>query len=97
MVTRSQLSTVVFRYLPEPGPARDLADEANLYAREALAASGAALVAGTRVDGRHYLKFTLLNPATTLDDVAQVRDLIVTHARQYLTERLGRRLQCQPA
>jgi len=97
VVTRSQLSTVVFRYLPEPGPARDLADEANLYAREALAASGAALVAGTRVDGRHYLKFTLLNPATTLDDVAQVRDLIVTHARQYLTERLGRRLQCQPA
>ena len=48
MVTRSQLSTVVFRYLP-PGVFTDVVDDANLYAREALAASGAALVAGTRV------------------------------------------------
>ena len=97
VVTRSQLSTVVFRYLPEPGPARDLADKANLHAREALAASGAALVAGTRVDGHHYLKFTLLNPATTVEDIAAVRDLIAAYAEEHLAGRVGRRLQCQPA
>ena len=83
VVTRSQLSTVVFRYLP----AGDLADEANLYAREALAASGAAVVAGTKVDGHHYLKFTLLNPATTSADIAHVIELIAGHAADYVARR----------
>ena len=66
-----------------PAAGRDLADDANLYAREALAASGAAVVAGTKVDGRHYLKFTLLNPETTIDDIAHVLDLIAGHAGWY--------------
>ncbi|MBX6385839.1 MAG: aspartate aminotransferase family protein [Microbispora sp.] len=84
VVTRSPLSTLVFRYLPPDGLGRKLADDANLYAREALAASGAAVVAGTRVDGRHYLKFTLLNPETTLDDIAHVLDLLAGHAQRYV-------------
>ncbi|WP_194896188.1 pyridoxal phosphate-dependent decarboxylase family protein [Catenulispora pinisilvae] len=84
VVTRSQLSTLVFRYLPPEGPARDLADGANLYARQALADSGAALVAATKVGGRHYLKFTLLNPETTVDDIAHVLDLIAGHAAEYV-------------
>jgi L-2,4-diaminobutyrate decarboxylase len=86
VVTRPTLSTVVFRYLPD-GPDRELADEANRYARRALAASGEAVVAGTRVDGRQYLKFTLLNPETTLDDVRHAVDLIAGHARRYVHER----------
>ncbi|QYC37848.1 L-2,4-diaminobutyrate decarboxylase [Nonomuraea coxensis DSM 45129] len=88
VVTKSQLSTLVFRYLPPDGPGRELADDANLYAREALAASGAAVVAGTKVDGRHYLKFTLLNPETTLDDIAHVIDLIAGHAGRYVDDRV---------
>ncbi|MBP2707828.1 aspartate aminotransferase family protein [Microbispora sp. RL4-1S] len=87
VVTRAQLSTVVFRYLPAD-PGRALAGEANLYAREALAASGAAMVAATRVDGRHYLKFTLLNPETTLDDIAHVLDLLAGHAERYVNDRV---------
>ncbi|GAA1075590.1 aspartate aminotransferase family protein [Kitasatospora arboriphila] len=87
VVTKSQLSTVVFRWLPPAGPARDLADEANLYAREALAASGEAVVAGTKVDGRHHLKFTLLNPETTVDDIAHVLDLLAEHAGRYVNDR----------
>ena len=86
-----QLSTLVFRYLP---PAvtdpRRRSTAANLHAREALFASGDAVVAGTKVDGRHYLKFTLLNPETTLDDIAAVLDLIAGHAEQYLGESLDR-------
>ncbi|HEX8348216.1 MAG TPA: aspartate aminotransferase family protein [Actinoplanes sp.] len=85
VVTKGQLSTVVFRYLPT-GAGRELADDANLYAREALAASGAAVVAGTKVDGRHYLKFTLLNPETSLDDIAHVLDLLAGHASRYVQE-----------
>ncbi|SCL37156.1 L-2,4-diaminobutyrate decarboxylase [Micromonospora pallida] len=84
VVTRSQLSTVVFRYLPAE---RHLADDANLHAREALAASGAAVVAGTKVDGRHFLKFTLLNPETTIDDIAHVLDLVAAHAGRYVRAR----------
>ncbi|MGC5051634.1 pyridoxal phosphate-dependent decarboxylase family protein [Micromonospora sp. DT48] len=88
VLTRSQLSTVVFRWQPT-GPGRELADAANLRAREALAASGLAVVAGTRVDGRQYLKFTVLNPATTVDDIAYVLDLIAEHAGRYVHEHAG--------
>ncbi|WP_433393207.1 pyridoxal phosphate-dependent decarboxylase family protein [Micromonospora sp. KLBMP9576] len=93
VVTRSQLSTVVFRYLP-PAAGREVVDDANLYAREALAASGAGLVAGTRVDGAHYLKFTLLNPETTLDDIAHVVDLVAEHADWYAQTRAAAALPC---
>ncbi|MGW3247813.1 pyridoxal phosphate-dependent decarboxylase family protein [Streptomyces sp. NPDC001070] len=84
VVTKSQLSTVVFRYLPPDEPARARTDQANLYAREALAASGEGVVAGTEVDGRHYLKFTLLNPETSLGDIAHVLDLLAEHAGRHL-------------
>ncbi|GAA2639599.1 lysine decarboxylase DesA [Dactylosporangium fulvum] len=93
VVTRSQLSTVVFRFMPTGLPAdlpadlaRDLADRANLHAREALAASGAAVVAGTTVDGQHHLKFTLLNPETSLDDIAEVLELVAEHAGRFVRE-----------
>ncbi|MCK7623255.1 aspartate aminotransferase family protein [Streptomyces sp. RS10V-4] len=86
VVVRPRLSTLVFRYLPggDRDPDPDLTDRVNLHAREALFASGDAIVAGTTVDGRHHLKFTLLNPETTLDDIATVLDLIAEHAGRYL-------------
>lgn len=90
VVARSPLSTVVFRWCPT-GIAPELADEANRHARNQLTASGAAMVAGTTVDGRAHLKFTLLNPATTSADVTLVLDLIAEHAGRYAHDRpLGR-------
>ncbi|MDT3397717.1 aspartate aminotransferase family protein [Streptomyces sp. B1866] len=88
VVTRPQLSTLVFRYVPPPARAVSpaLVDRANLHAREALAASGEAMVAGTVVDGAHHLKFTLLNPETSLHDIACVLDLLAGHAERYLAE-----------
>lgn len=96
VVTRSPLSTVVFRYLPT-GEGRPYADEANLHAREALAASGAAVIASTKVDGRHFLKFTLLNPETTADDIATVLELIAEHAGRYVQLRTAPQLVCTAA
>jgi L-2,4-diaminobutyrate decarboxylase len=93
VVTRSPLSTVVFRYLPT-GAGRVHADAANLHAREALAASGAAVVAATLVDGRHFLKFTLLNPETTVDDLATVLELVAEHAGRYVTRATTLPLAC---
>ncbi|WP_322972900.1 pyridoxal phosphate-dependent decarboxylase family protein [Streptantibioticus cattleyicolor] len=86
VVTRPQLSTLVFRYLPSGDHDDATVDRANLHARDALFASGEAIVAGTVVDGRHHLKFTLLNPHTTLHDIATVLDLIAGHAEAHLAE-----------
>ncbi|MFG2196166.1 pyridoxal phosphate-dependent decarboxylase family protein [Streptomyces sp. NPDC048639] len=86
VVTQPQLSTLVFRYVPPAGTGPELTDAVNLHAREALFASGDAVVAGTKVDGAHYLKFTLLNPQTTVHDIACVLDLIDGHALRYLSQ-----------
>lgn len=88
VVVAPELSTLVFRYIPRTVTDPAEIDRANLYARKALFASGDAIVAGTKVTGRHYLKFTLLNPETTADDITAVLDLIATHAEQYLGESL---------
>ncbi|MGW2488638.1 lysine decarboxylase DesA [Streptomyces sp. NPDC001606] len=90
VVVRPTLSTLVFRYIPAAVTDPAEIDRANLYARKALFASGDAVVAGTTVGGRHYLKFTLLNPETTTADIAAVLDLIAGHAEQYLGESLDR-------
>ncbi|MFG2211592.1 pyridoxal phosphate-dependent decarboxylase family protein [Streptomyces sp. NPDC048638] len=87
VVVEPRLSTLVFRYVPGADLDPQLSDRVNLHAREALFASGDAVVAGTVVDDRHYLKFTLLNPETTLEDIATVLDLIAEHAGSCLAER----------
>lgn len=92
VVVKPQISTLVFRYVPRLEGTefrKDLVDEANLHARKALFASGEAVVAGTKVDGDQYLKFTLLNPQTTTADIAAVLDLLASHAEQYLGESLA--------
>ncbi|MEU8467823.1 lysine decarboxylase DesA [Streptomyces sp. NPDC029006] len=90
VVVEPALSTLVFRYVPAAVTDPAATDRANLYARKALFASGDAVVAGTKVAGRHYLKFTLLNPETTTADITAVLDLIAGHAEQYLGESLDR-------
>ncbi|MER5403805.1 lysine decarboxylase DesA [Streptomyces sp. NPDC002769] len=90
VVVEPSLSTLVFRFIPAAVTDPSEIDRANLYARKALFASGDAVVAGTKVGGRHYLKFTLLNPETTVADIAAVLGLIAGHAEQYLGESLDR-------
>ncbi|WP_086736470.1 lysine decarboxylase DesA [Streptomyces glaucescens] len=90
VVVEPSLSTLIFRYIPATVTDPAEIDRANLYARKALFASGEAIVAGTKVNGRHYLKFTLLNPETKASDIAAVLDLIAGHAEQYLGDSLDR-------
>lgn len=91
VVVEPQLSTLVFRYVSPDSPnvSQALLDRANLHARAALSASGKAVVAGTVVDGRHYLKFTLLNPRTSVDDLTEVLDLLAGYAAEFIEESLG--------
>lgn len=90
VLVEPSLSTLVFRYTPAADTDPTSIDRANLHARKALFASGDAVIAGTKVAGRHYLKFTLLNPETTTADIVAVLDLIADHAEQYLGESLDR-------
>lgn len=90
VVVEPQLSTLVFRYIPAGVTSPGDIDRANLHARKALFASGEAIVAGTKVGERQYLKFTLLNPETTVHDIAAVLDLISGHAEKYLGDSLDR-------
>ncbi|UEL30297.1 aspartate aminotransferase family protein [Pseudarthrobacter sp. L1SW] len=75
-----QLSTLVFRYRPRlDGGGRlseDDADVLNPAIRAAVFTSGEAVVAGTVVGGRHYLKFTLLNAEATLEDISGIINLL---------------------
>ena len=84
----AQLSTLVFRYLPAGTDAAS-ADAVNRHIRRTLFASGEAVVAGTTLAGRHYLKFTLLNAETTLADIREILTLIRTAGRSYLAETAG--------
>ncbi|CAL9605536.1 L-2,4-diaminobutyrate decarboxylase [Nocardiopsis dassonvillei] len=59
------LTTVVFRY-----DAGADSDEVNARLRRRLLEEGRAVVGRTRIDGRVWLKLTLLNPATTAEDTA---------------------------
>ncbi|MCW2812929.1 MAG: hypothetical protein JWN84_384 [Nocardioides sp.] len=71
-----QLSTVVFRYRP-PGLSVEEAHRLAPLIRSALHARGAAMVAGTKVAGRSWLKLTLLNPMATAADILGIVDEVV--------------------
>ncbi|MEQ6289211.1 aspartate aminotransferase family protein [Vogesella sp. GCM10023246] len=79
-----QLSTLVFRFVPQQALPDAVLDAANVYIRKAIFRSGQAVIAGTKVAGRQYLKFTLLNPETTLDDLLAIVGLIKHHGQHYL-------------
>ncbi|MAM58112.1 MAG: pyridoxal-dependent decarboxylase [Salinicola sp.] len=63
------LSTLVFRYRPDGVDDDGDLDTLNQQIRQTLSRRGEAVVAGTRVDGRFHLKFTLLNPMTRLEEL----------------------------
>ncbi len=100
LAAEPQLSTLVFRYRPvisdgvagaDAGPAdvhgrlsEDAADTLNPAIRAAVFASGKAVVAGTKVAGRHYLKFTLLNAEATLEDISEIIELLRRTGAQLL-------------
>lgn len=78
-----ELSTVVFRYqLPNEASNAQL-DEVNLYIKNTLFNAGLASIASTRLNGNIYLKFTLLNPNTTVNHLQHIIGLIVNKAAEY--------------
>jgi len=85
-----ELSTVVFRYrLPHMHHSGDnsLQDEANLYIKNTLFNSGQASIASTRLNGHIYLKFTLLNPQSTKENIQHIIQLMVAQGKKYQLEK----------
>jgi L-2,4-diaminobutyrate decarboxylase len=85
VVTEPMLSTLVFRFRPD-GLSEDDADHVNPGIRQTIAGSGSAVIAGTRSDGRAWLKLTMLNPDTTADDLRAVIDLVTETGRHLLDD-----------
>lgn len=81
LLCHSDMGVLVFRYLD--GPAESNSCEVNQYIKEKLFFSGEVLVASTKVNGEFYLKFTIFNPLTTLNDITKILNLIKQNGNEY--------------
>lgn len=79
-----QLSTLVFRFHPDPALTGKQLDALNQHVRQAILASGEAMIAATKVRGHQYLKLTILNPDIRIPDLQAVIRLIKLHGTEYL-------------
>lgn len=80
-----QLLTLLFRFDPGDLPS-EAVDALNCRIRSDLFGSGVAVIAGTTVQGRHWLKLTILNPDTTDTEIAEVFELIAQAGRSLVAE-----------
>ena len=95
-----QLSTLVFRFHPSHSMFKpfkmneELIDKCNERIRKNIFRSGKAVIAGTKVNGRSYLKFTLLNPDTSMRDIEMILQLIKHEGQEFFINE-SRRLTTQ--
>ncbi|REC42630.1 pyridoxal phosphate-dependent decarboxylase family protein [Chryseobacterium sp. 5_R23647] len=83
LLNRSDISALVFRYSANPFKTFDLS-RVNTYIKSQLYKNGNALVAGTKVNGQFYLKFTILNPLTTVEDIKSILITIKKYGNEYI-------------
>ncbi|WP_191565560.1 pyridoxal phosphate-dependent decarboxylase family protein [Metabacillus idriensis] len=67
-----ELSTVVFRYIGTGMLSKEKLNQLNYHIREILLKNGEVVMARTKVGGEACLKFTFLNPLTTITDVQTI-------------------------
>lgn len=79
----SDISILVFRYAPTHFSQETLCD-LNQYIKKQLFHAGEVLVASTKVNGKFYLKFTIFNPLTTMNDIRFMLNAIKTYGAGYL-------------
>ena len=86
-----QLTALVFRFNPASYSLTSAQlDEVNNQIRSRLLQNGALMIARTKVNGGFYLKFTLLNPATSIEDIKTA----LTHIKALGSE-VADKLLCQ--
>jgi L-2,4-diaminobutyrate decarboxylase len=80
LVCEPQFSTVVFRYIPSGLDSHG--DRINREIPQKLFDRGVAVIGRTRVQSRHCLKLTCINPATTEADMERLIELIRSQGRE---------------
>lgn len=89
LLTHSDISALVFRYYPEGIDNDAMSDKLNQYIKKEMFQEGKAIVAGTRVNDAFYLKFTLLNPLTTVNDIQHIIGIIRKHGAAFMKQHLS--------
>lgn len=90
VLTQPNISTLVFRFHPAHSSVKPLTTDnallnsCNEHIRKALFKKGEAVIAGTKVNGQSYLKFTLLNPETQLSDIEAIIAMIKHEGNEYI-------------
>ncbi|RAJ79107.1 L-2,4-diaminobutyrate decarboxylase [Chitinophaga dinghuensis] len=74
LLSGSDLGVLVFRFNPT-GVVKELS-ALNLSIKQSLFFDGTYILAGTKVNGQFYLKFTILNPLTTLSHIREILSAI---------------------
>ncbi|HKX87122.1 MAG TPA: pyridoxal-dependent decarboxylase, partial [Flavobacterium sp.] len=82
IIHNPEISAVVFRYTPYTGNDASYCN-LNSYIRKAIFNEGKAIITSTKVNNEVFLKFTLLNPLTTTQDIEEVLELIINHGQEY--------------
>ncbi|MFG6496489.1 aspartate aminotransferase family protein [Fictibacillus sp. UD] len=75
-----EINAIVFRYR---GGIIEKLNELNMFIYKKILQTGTALIAKTKVKGQVFLKFTLLNPRTTIVDIEDVLHSISQFAAEY--------------
>lgn len=78
-----ELSTVVFRYKNSEAAHEPTHDKVNLHIKNTLFGSGKASIASTKLNGSIYLKFTLLNPKNTINNLLNIIEMIEETGKKY--------------
>lgn len=81
-----ELSAIVFRYVPPLPNAQLNYCALNSFIRKSMFEEGKALLASTKIKGEVFLKFTLLNPVTTLADMCEIIEMICAHGEKYIRQ-----------
>jgi L-2,4-diaminobutyrate decarboxylase len=82
LLSHSDLGVLVFRYLPQQAGDIDTC-AMNLHIKQTMFFNGEVLVASTKVNGQFYLKFTILNPLTTIQHIQNILTIIQKHGKDY--------------
>ena len=85
---KTPINAVVFRYLPSNGFTDIEIDNLNNAIKTKLLLSGLAIIGQTSVNHRAFLKFTLLNPMTGIQDVMDLLIVIKKLGKQLEVENL---------
>jgi L-2,4-diaminobutyrate decarboxylase len=94
LVVAPTINAIVFRFVAN-GQTASALDGVNQGIRRKLLADGEALLAGTKVDGRSFLKLTMLNPRTTDAHVRTILDHVKSAGHKLLALVPGRQARSE--